>query len=104
MSAAKHKPTLASLKLASLNTLLLMFGITHCTCTQGCGAPAILKGQPAMVNTSDGRTTKSPPAFTLALALVAITCPPWGHISMEEVVSKFGMADFGIGYLQFGSW
>ena len=42
-----------------------------------------------MVNVSDGRRIKSPPAFARVLLLAALTVPPCGHIITLEVLSSW---------------
>src|SRR5437588_13014545 len=65
---------------------------THFTCMHGCGAPEMFKAQPAMVNVSDERRMKSPPALARLFALTADTVPPCGHIIELEGVNRCGIA------------
>src|SRR5258706_219855 len=51
----------------------------------------MFNGQPAMVNVSDERRMKSPPALARLFELTALTVPPWGHIMLLEGVSRCGM-------------
>src|SRR5262249_52786200 len=99
-SAATHRPTLCSVSVKSPAAWLFCAGCTHCTCTHGCGAGPRANGQPAIVKVSEARSTKSPPAFTLVLEVVADTVPPCGHISTLELLSSPAIAHLLPSHLQ----
>ena len=56
---------------------------------QGWGGIPTTNGQPAIMNVSDERSTGSPAAMTCVFEEIALTVPPWGHIMMLDVLSKF---------------
>ena len=76
LSPATHSPTLSVVSTLSPAALPRSPGTIHCTLMHGCGAPASTNAQPAIMNVSDPRRMKSPPAFARVFDETALTLPP----------------------------
>src|SRR5208282_730435 len=86
-STARQRPTLEALSAIAPARCTRVAVTTHCTVTHGCGAPAMLKVQPEMMQLSPPARIGAA-AVALELDGLAVTIPPWGHIITLAVVSR----------------
>jgi hypothetical protein len=88
--AARHSPTLAAVSAGAPPAVTRAAAPAHCTVTQGLGALATLKTQPAIMQVS-ATVRIGAPALARGLLGVAITVPPCGHIIVLATVRKGGL-------------